>query len=201
MKITIKAYDTAWAARFDQLREELSSILEAFHPQIEHFGSTSVPGLAAKPIIDILVGLPDIQDVHSSITPMMQHHYIYYAAYNTLMSDRRLFVRLKGKDDHDRFQEMYTQAETIPHEEINPYKLAHVHVRELGTPEWIRHIAFRDYLKTHPEVRQQYEQLKRKLSRKVWKDGNAYNQAKDSFIKAEERKAVAWYSRKRFRSC
>jgi len=58
----------------------------------------------------------------------------------------------------------------------------------------MRHIAFRDYLRTHPEIRAEYQQLKEELSTQEWKDGNEYNEAKDSFIKTVEQKAVKWYN-------
>ncbi|MFA4870114.1 MAG: GrpB family protein [Pedobacter sp.] len=64
----------------------------------------------------------------------------------------------------------------------------------MNSEHWMRHIAFRDYLRTHPEIRAEYQQLKEELSTQEWKDGNEYNEAKDSFIKTVEQKAVKWYN-------
>ncbi|MOA08135.1 dephospho-CoA kinase/protein folding accessory domain-containing protein [compost metagenome] len=73
------------------------------------------------------------------------------------------------------------------------HRIAHVHVLPFGSEHWIRHIAFRDYLRVHPAIKDEYQKLKEQLSTMEWKDGNDYNDAKDSFIKREERKAIKWY--------
>ena len=90
------------------------------------------------------------------------------------------------------FQNIYSKGDLIPHEKINQLRLTHIHIWEHGTDDWNRHIAFRDYLREYPEIKSQYESLKKQLSIKDWKDGNEYNDAKDSFIKTEEAKAILW---------
>lgn len=69
----------------------------------------------------------------------------------------------------------------------------HIHVLQLNSVHWIRHIAFRDYLRTNPDIKAEYQQLKEELSKQEWKDGNDYNEGKNSFLKSEERKAIKWY--------
>ena len=194
MKIEIEEYNPEWAYQFVQLKEELSSILENLSPKIEHIGSTSVPGLAAKPIIDILVGIENDRDLDKAIEPMINNHYMYFSVYNSVMPKRRFFVGLKDKKDHVNFQKIYSENDTIPHFELHKCKLAHIHIWEFGTEQWIRHIAFREYLRTHSEIKDQYEALKNELSLKNWRDGNEYNDGKDSFIKIEEAKAITWYN-------
>jgi len=193
MKIDIKEYDPNWPVQFQQIADELSSILKDLNPKIEHVGSTSVPGLAAKPIIDILVGLENSSHLDETIEPMIKSSYIYYPIYNSSMPSRRFYVGLKSKNEISRFKSIYTEGDKIPHDELHKHKLTHIHVWELGTSEWGRHIAFRDYLRNHPTIVSQYRNLKTELSLKSWKDGNEYNDAKDDFIKKEEAKAIIWY--------
>ncbi len=196
MKITIAPYTPDWVQQFNSIKKELSLILKELNPVIEHVGSTSVPGLAAKPVIDIIVGLEDVKYLEKVVELMRPHPYVYYEVFNSDMPTRRLFVRLKNEADQRLFPKVFTESDNIPHEQINIYRLAHVHVWEIGTPDWVRHIAFREYLKAHPDVRQQYEGLKKGLSSKNWKHGMEYNDGKNSFIKKEEAKAIAWYGKK-----
>ena len=192
MKIKIEEYNRDWTGQFEKIKADLYSILIKLNPKIEHIGSTSVPDLAAKPIIDIQVGIKNLNDLDKTIEPMINNHYIYYEIYNSVMPDRRLFVGLKDEKDIRNFQNIYSKGDLIPHEKINQLRLTHVHIWEHGTKDWNRHIAFRNYLREHAEVKGQYESLKKQLSLKDWKDGNEYNDAKDSFIKTTEAKAILW---------
>ena len=192
MIINIEKYNKEWTVQFEQIKAELCSILIKLCPKIEHIGSTSVPDLAAKPIIDIQVGIKNSNDLDKTIEPMINNHYIYYEIYNSVMPDRRLFVGLKDEKDIRNFQNIYSKGDLIPHEKINQLRLTHVHIWEHGTKDWNRHIAFRNYLREHAEVKGQYESLKKQLSLKDWKDGDEYNDAKDSFIKTTEAKAILW---------
>ena len=192
MKIKIEEYNREWTRQFEKIKADLYSILIKLNPKIEHIASTSVPDLAAKPIIDIQVGIKNSNDLDKTIEPMINNHYIYYEIYNSVMPDRRLFVGLKDEKDIRNFQNIYSKGDLIPHEKINQLRLTHVHIWEHGTKDWNRHIAFRNYLREHAEVKGQYESLKKQLSLKDWKDGNEYNDAKDSFIKTTEAKAILW---------
>jgi len=196
MKINIVEYDPEWPNQFECIKERLNTILQKLNPRIEHFGSTSVPNLAAKPVIDILVGIEKTEDLDKTIKSMISNHYIYFEIFNSMMPLRRLFVGLKDKNDCAKFKTTYSQNELIPHEELNHCRLSHVHIWEFGSPDWIRHIAFRDYLRENARVRNQYEAIKKQLSLNNWKHGMEYNEGKDSFIKAEESKAIMWYLEK-----
>jgi GrpB-like predicted nucleotidyltransferase (UPF0157 family) len=152
MRIQVVPYDPQWLMQFTRIRKELAAILSDLHPVIEHFGSTSVPGLAAKPIIDIAVGLERAEDLDRTVEPMIANHYMYYEAFNADMPDRRLFVGLKDTGMVRHFRSVYSDLDDIPHEAINEHRLSHIYIREYATSEWDRHIAFRDYLRTHPDV-------------------------------------------------
>lgn len=195
MKIDIVPYDDNWVKEFDKLKAELSKILEKINPKIEHIGSTSVPGLSAKNVIDLLVGIKESSQF-DFVTNELKHNdrYIYYKAIEAGLPNRRLFVRLKDGVSSSKFEKVLSHQEKIPHEAIQKSRLANVHVVEKESSEWLRHIAFREYLKTHKEVRNEYAKIKAALGQKNWKHGMEYNEGKNNFIKREERKAIEWYT-------
>lgn len=196
MQIKLEPYNDDWVRQFSTIKNELLILLKDLDPKIEHFGSTSVPGLAAKPVIDILVGVQSVGDFEFLTKKIMvSKRYIYYKVFNKLMPERRLFVRLKDKIDMEEFEKIYHEPEDIPHDKLNLSRIAHVHVWEYNSKGWIRHIAFREYLKSHNEIKEEYENLKKKLSQRDWKNGMEYNDGKDKFIKTEEKKAILWYSK------
>ena len=193
MKINIEKYNPNWIIQYTHIRNQLLWILNSFNPIIEHIGSTSIPSLSAKPIIDIAVGIINISELNKTIIPMINNQYLYYEIYNKQMPKRRFFVGLKDKKDHTKFQSIYSNNDNIPHNNLQKYKLSHIHIWQYNSDDWIRHIAFRDYLIEHPNDMSQYEELKRILSEKEWVDGNEYNDAKNDFIKNLELKAILWY--------
>ena len=113
MKIIIEKYNPKWIKQFNKLKNELSSILKFLNPKIEHIGSTSIPSLSAKPIIDIAVGVNNSSELELTIDPMIKNKFIYYEVYNKVMPNRRLFVGLKDKNDFNKFQVKYSNNEKI----------------------------------------------------------------------------------------
>jgi GrpB-like predicted nucleotidyltransferase (UPF0157 family) len=134
---------------------------------IEHIGSTAVPGLAAKPVIDIMPGVLSMADAESCIEGMRRLGYEYVPEFEDALPDRRYFR--KG----------------------HPEQKWHVHIVEVGGPFWRRHIAFRDYLRAHPEAAGKYAALKRRLAAQYPYDSLAYTDAKSEFILGIEEKAAA----------
>jgi len=194
MKINIETYNPEWPKQFQRLKEEIHTILHMYEPKIEHFGSTAVPGLPAKPVIDILVGIKDKSRFSNIVDLMLQHDaYIHYQVFDEEVPDRRLFVRLKDGADPSKFEKVMDDFDSIPHNEINENRMAHIHIWEYGCKDWIRHIAFRDYLIAHPEVMDAYGRIKKGLGQKNWSHGMEYNDAKNAFIKEVEAKAIFWY--------
>lgn len=194
MKIQFEKYNPIWKQTFEQIKSELTEAIGFTNPRIEHIGSTSVEGLSAKPIIDILVGLNSEKDLDEITQPLMDKGYVYYEKYNESMPYRRFFVKHKV-DPRDLSIPLFIgKDDNIPDASIeHDLRLAHIHVLPINSEHWTRHIAFRDYLRTHPDVRNEYQQLKEQLSMREWEDGNEYNEGKDDFIKREEQKAINWY--------
>ncbi|WP_185226380.1 GrpB family protein [Chryseobacterium indologenes] len=194
MKVTFEQYNPSWKDQFASIKTELEKSIGFLHPQIEHIGSTSVEGLSAKPVIDIMIGVKNEQEL-DQIPPLLQGlDYVYYEKYDEDMPYRRFFIKLIDRPHKLGFPEIIRTDDEIP-DKLHNHKLriAHIHAIPVSSKHWLRHIAFRDYLRAHPEVKKEYQQLKEHLSQKEWHDGNDYNDGKDPFIKREERKAVQWY--------
>lgn len=194
MKVTFEKYNPLWKDQFESIKSELEKSIGFLHPKIEHIGSTSIEGLSAKPIIDIMIGVSDESEL-DLIPPLLQgKNYVYYENYNEDMPYRRFFIKLTDTPENLGIPETIHLGEEIPEKIHNHHiRVAHIHTIPVSSEHWLRHIAFRDYLRTHPETREEYQTLKEKLSTMEWVDGNDYNEAKDPFIKREEQNAVQWY--------
>ncbi|AZA80796.1 GrpB family protein [Chryseobacterium lactis] len=194
MKIPFEKYNPSWRKQFQSIKNELEESIGFLHPEIEHIGSTSVEELSAKPVIDMMIGVKDEKELDEIPSLLRGQDYVYYEKYNEDMPYRRFFIKLTDKPHNLGLPEVIYSKDEIP-EKIHDHQFrkAHIHVIPVSSEHWLRHIAFRNYLRTHPDVRREYQQLKEELSTKEWFDGNDYNQGKDSFIKREERKAVQWY--------
>lgn len=198
MKLPFESYNPAWKTRFEGLKEEIGQKLTEMSPRIEHIGSTSVEGLSAKPIVDIMVGLRQDSDLDLVPALLRNGKYVYYEKYNEPMPYRRFFVRLTTNIKKLGLMEVIGTEDDIP-EQMHDHRLriAHIHVIPEDSEHWLRHIAFRDYLRAHPTVVQEYQTLKERLIQQEWKDGNDYNAGKDVFLKREEQNALMWYKESR----
>jgi len=165
MKIIIEKYNPNWKTEFEYESQLLMDTIKEADAKIEHIGSTSVNGLGAKPIIDIMIGLADFNTANSHISTIESLRYKYVSQYENVMPYRRFFTKeLNGKRTH------------------------HIHMVELNTEFWERHLKFRNHLRTHSEDREKYLELKLDLAKREWADGNEYADAKSEFIKGIEQK-------------
>ncbi|HNI44557.1 MAG: GrpB family protein [Chitinophagales bacterium] len=196
MKITLSPYQDEWNTVFDQLCQQLEPILAPLSPNIAHIGSTSVIGLAAKPIIDILIGVQQPEDLDKCVEPMLRHGFIYYEKYNAIMPYRRFFVALKPELSLSfSLPKVFREYDVVP-PNLSQYVLSNIHIIPKDTYHWKRHIAFRDYVRQHPNVRQQYQDLKQLLCEREWENMMEYNKAKESFILDVQEQAMTWYEAK-----
>lgn len=194
MKVTFEKYNPLWKSQFESIKNELEKSISFLHPRIEHIGSTSVEGLSAKPVIDIMIGVKDEVELDQIPLLLQGKDYVYYEKYNEDMPYRRFFIKLIDKPHQFGFPEIIHQADQIPEELHNhSLRIAHIHTIPTSSEHWLRHIAFRDYLRSHHDIRDEYQQLKEELSKREWFDGNDYNEGKDPFIKKEEKNAIQWY--------
>ena len=192
MKIKLEKYNPEWPNIFSSIEQDLKTHLSFLDPVIEHVGSTSISGMTAKPIIDILVGVQNEEDLDKTVEPLIEKGYIFYEKYNSVMPYRRYFVKLRSRPENFAIPQIYYTGEK-PFEGIDDYKQAHIHVLEFGSYHWKRHVAFRDYLRQDAELCKQYQELKVRLSASDWENGNEYNAAKEEFILEVQQKALEWY--------
>ena len=195
MKVVIEPTNPAWKATFEELKSNLQLALGDQQIRIDHIGSTSVKGLAAKPIIDILVGIDNESLLEKTVNPLLSAGYIYFELYNKYMPYRRLFIKTKSGEEVGRTivsEEDVERKNLLTHEN----RQAHIHIFSKDSFHWLRHIAFREYLIEHELIRQEYQHLKEMLAQKNWKNGNEYNLAKDAFIKHHEKQALVWFEQR-----
>ena len=160
--VVIVPYDEQWPRHFESERIRLQSLLSGINFRIEHVGSTAVPGLGAKPIIDIMLGVDNRSQIEKRIPTFEKIGYLYVPEIETMMPEDRFFYR-------------QDTSGLVSH---------HLHSVELSSNFWRDHLLFRDYLRTHPEVAEQYFQLKRKLAEQFRDDRAAYTESKSEFIAA-----------------
>jgi GrpB-like predicted nucleotidyltransferase (UPF0157 family) len=157
--VRITEYDTAWPSRFAEQRDQLEISLQPWlHGPIQHVGSTAVPDLAAKPIIDISAPVRSLLEAHRSIPVLEDAGWMYWPS-DPNSSWRLWFLRPRPKT---RTHHLYLIQHDDPH------------LREL--------IAFRDQLRSDEPARKQYAELKRQLAQEYRTDRDAYTAAKTSFV-------------------
>jgi GrpB-like predicted nucleotidyltransferase (UPF0157 family) len=165
---TFSEYSAEWPAAFAREAERLKRLLGRALVTVHHIGSTSVPGLAAKPIIDLLPLVRDINQV-DRLTPRLQEAgYQAWGEYG--LPGRRYFTKDRGR-----------------------YRTHNIHIYAAGDPDVERHLAFCAYLRHHQPSRQAYEALKREVYARHPADIQAYNDGKNDWIKQLEPVALAWY--------
>jgi GrpB-like predicted nucleotidyltransferase (UPF0157 family) len=124
---------------------------------------------------------------------MITYGYTYFKKYETKMPYRRLFSELIPLARKMPPVMIDLQDEFVRGEEFT--SAANVHVIVKDTEHWHRHLAYRDYLRAHDRIRDEYGQLKRELSKREFKDTNDYNAAKHSFITRTQAQALVWYAK------
>jgi GrpB-like predicted nucleotidyltransferase (UPF0157 family) len=158
-QVVLVPYSAQWPALFEHARHELAGVFGDLAPGIEHIGSTAVPGLAAKPIIDILLGAASLADIESRIEALGRLGYEYIPRFETELPLRRYFDR---------------RARACP---------CHLHAVTIQSDFWREHLAFRDALRADPALAAEYGALKQRLAVAFRDDASRYTEAKGPFIR------------------
>ncbi len=156
-KVRLVPHNSLWQTYFDLESQRLHAALEPYIKEIRHIGSTAVPGIYAKPILDIMVGLVNIADVRHCEAPLAALDYTYEG--EQAIPGWHFFKRKNG--------------DLTTH---------HLHVVEWNGSYWLDHVLFQEYLFRHPEVAEAYERLKLNLEKKHASDREAYTRDKTDFI-------------------
>ena len=159
-RIVIHDHDPDWAIRFEHERTRIQDALGPVVITIEHVGSTAVVGLAAKPIVDVLVGVRSLPEARATcVEPLQRLGYVYLPEYETWLPEE-LFFR-KGPP--------------------GPWS-HHVHVMEPSSSRWDEFVLVRDYLRQHPDVASAYGDLKKALALVFGEDIAGFREAKRPFV-------------------
>ncbi|MGZ4974190.1 MAG: GrpB family protein [Limisphaerales bacterium] len=174
-EVAIVPYDNCWPEMFERERLHLQSCLPVdLIKRIEHFGSTAVPGLSAKPIIDILVEVTSLEETKRRIVPLLEAQGYDY------------FWRPSHGDSTPPFYAWFIKRDE------NGNRTHHIHMVESQFEHWDR-LLFRDYLIEHPDIAHEYDNLKKKLANAHSTDRVSYTQAKSGFISMVTEKAKQYY--------
>lgn len=155
--VLVVKYDPEWPRRYEEERARIIAALGGLITGIEHVGSTAVPGLGGKPIIDIMVGVARLEDGERCVGPLEGLGYEYRGEAGI---PGRLFFR-KGQP-----------------------RTHHIHLVEQGSDFWKDLLLFRDFLRANPEIVAEYDRLKKELAARFRTDREAYTEAKTHFIRS-----------------
>lgn len=167
-KVEVVPHDPKWRDTFEVESKSVADALGENVVAVHHIGSTAIPSIYAKPIIDLLVEVKDIIKVDGQSSAMESLGYEVMGEFG--IPGRRFF----RKDNQEGV------------------RTHHIHTFEIGSAQVERHLAFRDYMFAHPEDAQKYSELKRELARKYPQNIDRYMDGKDGFIKEIDKKATQW---------
>jgi len=166
-EVNVVSYNPDWPDQFQVEADLITDSLGENVNSVHHMGSTAIPGMIAKPTIDILLVVKshDVLDANQQALGALG----YLPKGENGIPGRRYYVRLEGE-----------------------FHRCHVHAFEEGHPEVERHLLFRDYLRSHPDEAQAYGSLKLKLVEQFPRDPQSYTEAKSEFIREIDQRAAAW---------
>src|SRR5262245_27133585 len=155
--VEIVEYDPSSPASFEAERQALARTLAPWLAgSIEHIGSTAIPGLAAKPVVDIMAAVSTLEGSRGAIEAATELGYCYFPY-------------------QAEFEHWFCKPSPM-------FRTHHLHMVPIGSAKWLQTIAFRDYLRAHPTVAAEYEALKRNRAQEFHFDREAYTEAKRPFI-------------------
>ena len=160
-EIHLESSDPRWPAMYCFEQDRIVAALPGAFLELQHIGSTAVPGLAAKPIIDILAGVETMDAARSLAEPVCRFGYTTSTEFNASLTDRQWFMRsAQGRRTH------------------------HLHVVVWGGPVWHARLRFRDALRADSGLARDYAKLKLYLAKEYASDREAYTAAKSDFVQA-----------------
>ena len=167
-KVEVVPHDPRWRNAFEAEAKHIGAALGENVVAIHHIGSTAIPNIYAKPVVDLLVEVRDIIEVEGRSSAMESLGYEVMGEFG--IPGRRYF----RKDNREGI------------------RTHQIHAFETGSAEVERHLAFRDYMISHPGDAQRYSELKRKLAEEHPQSIDGYMDGKDGFIKEMDRRAAQW---------
>jgi GrpB-like predicted nucleotidyltransferase (UPF0157 family) len=172
--VELVPHNPEWSLLADEEAERIQECLSFEVIGIYHIGSTSVPGIKAKPILDFVLEVENLEDVIQSIGDLEGLGYVSKGEYG--IPGRQFFT----KDTHGE-------------------RSHHLHAFQTGHPDIERHLVFRDFLRANPEAAREYEKIKEKLAKRFPKASGSYTEAKSDFILSMDEVARYWLEQNGFR--
>lgn len=157
---TLEAYNLAWKERFEKIRVTVQKTFGAKALQVEHVGSTAIEGMSAKPLIDVLVVVPNILDIEAEREQMRKLGHMYKENY---LTENSLFLC----------------------KEVDGVRIDNIHVFPTGHPRIASFIDKRDYFMAHPDEVKRYEEVKRTLAERFPDDYRSYSRGKGDYLNRE----------------
>lgn len=179
MKVKLAKYNPEWKSHFEIEKNKLLRTIESKEIKIEHIGSTSIPDICSKPVIDIMIGVKEDKQLDNNINPIISLEYTYVQKYEIYMPFRRYFFKLKNPE-----------VQLPPIIGLNDPDIGkgnhedsfHIHMVKINSDFWINQLLFRDYLRNNHKARKEYENVKKELAKIEWDSINDYADAKSSCI-------------------
>lgn len=171
--VQIVNHDARWAARFEDEARRISGVLGSAVTRIHHIGSTAIPGIPAKPIIDILLEVSSLPAIDSRTSALEALSYEAKGEFG--IPGRRYFRR----------------------DDASGVRTHHLHAFRCGAPEVDRHLAFRDYLRAFPDVAADYGALKRSLVEAHPDSSERYVEGKSAFVLEQQARALRWVTERK----
>lgn len=168
MKVEVVPPNPSWREEFLAESKRIALVMGENIVTMHHIGSTAIPGIYAKPVIDFLIEVKDITETNAQTAAMAA---LGYEAMDEFGIPGRRYFRK---------------------EQPSGIRTHNIHTYEIGSPEINRHLAFRDYMIAHPDVAQQYSELKRELAKQYPQDIEGYMDGKNEFVQMVEKKALEW---------
>lgn len=170
LKVRLSPYNPDWVNEYKKECKRLSELFGDLVIQFEHFGSTSIVNMKAKPVIDMLIIVKNIDKV-DQLNPYIRE--LGYDIAGEWGIEGRRLLRKGGED-----------------------RTHHIHIYQEGNGEIDRHLIFRDYLRIHTKEAVKYSQFKEQLAMK-YQDTNEYSKAKRSYVSELEQRALEWYKKEK----
>lgn len=167
-RVVVVPHDPSWAAQFGLERARIAQALDGALVELHHIGSTSIAGMPAKPVIDMLLEVDSLTWLDEHTPELVALGYEAVGEYG--IPERRYF-RLSDE---------------------RGVRTHHLHAFVRGSTHVRRHLAFRDYMRAHPEAARAYAALKQELAARYPDDRGAYVHGKDDFVRTHEALALAW---------
>jgi GrpB-like predicted nucleotidyltransferase (UPF0157 family) len=169
--VVLEPFNTQWQQLASAEADQISGALTGEVLEVHHIGSTAIPGIKAKPILDFVLVVRDLNSLDAQVHRLEYLGYVPWGEYG--IPGRRYFVKT-----------------------TNGFRSHHLHAFQVGHPQIQRHIFFRDYLRAHPEAAQEYSQLKEELAHRFPNDRGAYTEGKSELIQSINKKAKLWVTRR-----